>query len=257
MTARAVVETPAIAVAETKLVKEAIAARAQGETSSWREADCYRQLAERGWTQQQIADKCGTRQQRVQKYVACAKNYPHGGNRPSFFDAYQEVNTAKEDKQAVHYSSESPEWYTPPQIIEGVLAVLGEIDVDPCSNPEPHNIPAKDHFTAADDGLSKEWFGRIYMNPPYGEEIGKWIVKLRDEYESGRVRQAIALLPARTDTQWFQPLFDYPCCFVSGRLKFSDAGSAPFPSVLVYFGVSWEKFAATFREIGKTTVLYA
>jgi hypothetical protein len=158
---------------------------------------------------------------------------------------------------AVHYSSESPEWYTPSHVLSAVESVLGIIDLDPCSNPKPYNVPALNHLTADDDGLSKEWTGRVYMNPPYGDGIGKWIAKLREEYDAGRVQEAIALIPARTDTQWFQPLFEYPCCFVSGRLKFSNSGSAPFPSVLVYLGVSWEKFASTFREIGKTTVLYA
>jgi len=212
-------EAPALAVAERLLVNEAMSARAQGETSSWHEADCYRRLAERGWTQQRIADECETEQSRVSRFVACSKLYALGHKRPSFWEAYSEVRPDKGDKQAIHYSSESPEWYTPPQIIEAVLQLFGEIDLDPCSNEAPHNVPARQHFTNADDGLSKAWSGKIYMNPPYGDEIGKWTEKLRAEYEAGRVSEAIALIPGRIDTAWFRALRGDRRCEVAGRLK--------------------------------------
>jgi len=82
-------------------------------------------------------------------------------------------------KMAVHFSSETPEHYTPPEIISATLAVLGSIDLDPCSNSrEKPNVPAAMCFTAADDGLKHEWRGRVYMNPPYGRGIVDWISKL-------------------------------------------------------------------------------
>lgn len=169
-----------------------------------------------------------------------------------------EVREVARGKMGIHYSSESPEWYTPPQIVTAVLAALGEIDLDPCSNPPPHNIPARRHFTAVDDGLGRQWSGRVYMNPPYGEEIGKWTEKLRLEYEDQRrVSSAIALVPARTDTAWFRALRKYPRCFVSGRLKFSDAAtSAPFPSALLYFGTDVNEFANAFAGLGDTYTLH-
>ena len=63
------------------------------------------------------------------------------------------------------------EWLTPPEIIKA----LGEFDLDPCS---PVNRPwdtAKKHFTKFDDGLNKEWDGRVWVNPPYGRETFKWL----------------------------------------------------------------------------------
>ncbi len=36
---------------------------------------------------------------------------------------------AAPDRLAVHYRSESPEWYTPPAVIDLVLRVLGTIDL--------------------------------------------------------------------------------------------------------------------------------
>jgi hypothetical protein len=154
-------------------------------------------------------------------------------------------------------TSASAEWYTPPAIIDRVLAVLGHIDLDPCAEPG-RSIPAVVHLTAADDGLAQAWHGRVYMNPPYGRSIVHWIRKLRTEYETGQVEAAIALLPARPDTQWWKLTRGYPRCHVEGRLKFSGhKNSATFPSALVYFGPDPERFAQVFGELGEVVIAVA
>lgn len=163
---------------------------------------------------------------------------------------------------SVHYSSESAEWRTPDSIIRAVVLVMGQIDLDPCSNSRyAPNVPAQAIYTREEDGLSKRWRGRVYMNPPYGDEIGLWIEKLLAEYEHGEVREAIALVPARTDTKWFQRLFDYAICFVHGRLKFKGANgecdnSAPFPSAVVYLGDRLERFTTAFEPLGPLVSRY-
>lgn len=152
---------------------------------------------------------------------------------------------------AVYYSSETPEWYTPPRIIERVIRVLGEIDLDPCSNPGKPNIPAHQHYTQQDNGLSKPWHGRVYMNPPYGREIKDWTDYLICEWDKGHTIEAIALTPARTDTEWFRALEPFVRCFIYGRLIFSEhENSAPFPSMAVYLGSNPDLFKAAFRELG-------
>ena len=150
------------------------------------------------------------------------------------------------------YSSNSSEWYTPPEIIYKVCDVLGEIDLDPCSDSfDKPNIPAKNIFTKKDDALNKEWFGRVYMNPPYGNVIDKWTEKLSDEYDKERVQEAIALLPGRPDTVWFRGLNKHPRCFIFGRLIFSgQENSAPFPSMVVYMGNRLNEFINAFGDIG-------
>lgn len=157
----------------------------------------------------------------------------------------------------VHASSESPDWNTPPHIVAAVVEALGAIDLDPCSNYGTPNVPASRHFTAEDDGLEQDWTGRVYMNPPYGDVIPEWTNKLIREFRRGRVTEAIALVPARTDTKWFDDLFDCVICFVTGRLRFSDSDTgAPFPSAAVYFGVDAAAFAEAFRDIGNIVVKY-
>jgi hypothetical protein len=151
-------------------------------------------------------------------------------------------------------SSDTNEWYTPRWVLDLVIKVLGEIDLDPCSNSrEDPNVPATYHLTQEDDGLSKPWTGRVFMNPPYGDVIEAWVDKLISEYEKENVSEAIALTGARTDTAWFKKLLNYPfpCCLVDGRIKFSNAkNSSTIGSAIFYLGPDVLKFSNVFKEIG-------
>lgn len=155
------------------------------------------------------------------------------------------------EKSSIHFSSESSEWTTPKLIINKTLELFKEIDLDPCSNPDFPNIPANNHFQKKEDGLSKDWYGKIYMNPPYGNIIKKWIEKVCIEYEKNNIKEAIILVPSRTDTNWFRCIKNYPRCFIWGRLKFGDNdNSAPFPSMVVYLGRNCNEFIKIFSDIG-------
>lgn len=156
------------------------------------------------------------------------------------------------EKDNIHFSSDSPEWYTPAEIVGKAVDVLGAIDTDPCSNDKTNpNVPTGVHYDEHDDGLSQQWKGRVYMNPPYGRQIVDWVRRLCDQYRDESVAEAIALLPARTYTEWFALLRDYPRCFVRGRLRFSGhANTAPFPSMVVYLGHNVDRFRAAFDDLG-------
>jgi hypothetical protein len=173
------------------------------------------------------------------------------GKNPSQISSVNQALTAARGMD-VHYSSETPEWYTPPEIIKRTELVLGRIDLDPCAPPKAEQtIRASHAFTAEDDGLKFDWCGRVYMNPPYGREIVNWVEKLVAEYKAGRTKSAIALVPARVDTDWFRLFRDFAICFVDGRLKFSgSANSAPFPSATVYLGTNISQFYSAFSDLG-------
>ncbi|MHC4397833.1 MAG: DNA N-6-adenine-methyltransferase [Planctomycetota bacterium] len=117
--------------------------------------------------------------------------------------------------------NESEEWYTPRRIFE---AMGVEFDLDPCS-PGAETvpwIPATRHLTYFENGLRIKWFGNVWLNPPYGQDAGKWLRKLAIH---GR---GIALVFSRTDTQWFHkyvPMAD-AVCFVKGRVQFVKASEA-------------------------------
>lgn len=151
-------------------------------------------------------------------------------------------------------TSDSPEWYTPADIIDLVRNVLGTIDLDPASCAEANKVvQAKTYFDETLDGLAQPWRGQVYLNPPYGDEIKAWVKRLIQDYRSGSVKEAILLVPSRSDTEWYRMLREYPRCLVHGRLKFWGNGStagAPFPSALFYLGSTPRTFVKHFSSIG-------
>lgn len=186
------------------------------------------------------------------------KNYPvtlaRDEPEPQVVPPVEEDAKEKHDAHVMRVmgSSDSPEWYTPRNIVDLVCQMFGTIDTDPCSNShESPMVPARILYTKEDDGLSYTWTGKTYLNPPYGTEISAWTDKLVDEYKAGNVTEALALLPARIDTVWFSPLYNYLMCNVRGRLQFANSPyNAPFPCVVVYLGGRRSTFIETFKKIG-------
>lgn len=156
-------------------------------------------------------------------------------------------------------SSESDEYYTSQLLLDAVLKCLGEIDLDPCCNNHiSPNVPARQYFTAKQDGLAQPWSGRVFVNPPYTSTVSLWVEKLCTEFESGNVTEAIALVGSQTDTQWFRRLRCYPRCFLSGQLKFSGTeNSARFPAVVFHLGSSagFDRFFDAFQKLGDIFIL--
>lgn len=144
------------------------------------------------------------------------------------------------------------DWLTPPHIVEAAAASLGAIDLDPCSSLSyMDNVPAALRWTVEDNGLSRQWSGRVYMNPPYGRPIGDWTSKLASSYASGDVTAYVALVPGRTDTKWFADFIGCHYCFIRGRLSFGNVDQgAPFPSVAIYAGPHPDWFHAEFAQHG-------
>jgi phage N-6-adenine-methyltransferase len=150
------------------------------------------------------------------------------------------------------------EWNTPQDYVEAARVVLGEIDVDPATSSFAQEwIKAKQFFTKQDDGLTKEWHGRVWLNPPYSrEKITPFIDKMIAEIEATRVTAAIVLINSYTDTQWFQkigPLTD-GMCFTLGRVAFLDPDGEPCAptqgSVFFYRGPDVETFVNVFSAFG-------
>ncbi len=151
-----------------------------------------------------------------------------------------------------HQSSKmlKDEWLTPPELIRA----LGEFDVDPCAPIiRPWNM-AKKHYTINDDGLSKEWHGRVWCNPPYGLKAAKWLERL-SEHGNG-----IVLTFARTETKmFFRWIWSKASAllFIEGRLHFyhnngvrAKANSGA-PSVLVAYGEKNARILASCKIKGK------
>ena len=126
------------------------------------------------------------------------------------------------------------DWLTPPELVKK----LGCFDLDPCCPLDAPFYHAKQNFTVEEDGLSQDWFCRVYLNPPYGKGMELWIEKLKFH------GNGIALIFARTETKCF---FDHiwnaadALLFVKGRIRFYhvsgiQGGTSGAPSVFVAYG---------------------
>lgn len=129
-------------------------------------------------------------------------------------------------------SSATDMWETPQWLFDKLNA-LYHFDVDVCATAD--NAKCDTYYTPEQDGLSQEWCGACWMNPPYGRNIGKWIRKAYESAQAGAT--VVCLVPARTDTAWWH---DYAVHgeieFLRGRLKFGGSkNGAPFPSAIVVF----------------------
>jgi len=127
------------------------------------------------------------------------------------------------------------EWLTPPEIIKS----LGTFDIDPCSPIDRPWNTALYHMTIEDDGLKMYWYGRVWLNPPYGSQTGTWLNKLANH------GNGIALIFARTETKmFFEQVWNKAdaVLFLKGRLFFhhidgsKSEHNAGAPSVLIAYG---------------------
>lgn len=134
------------------------------------------------------------------------------------------------------FMHQTVEWTTPRDQWEEWNAEF-HFTVDVASTHE--NALCEKHYTIEEDGLTQDWSGEVvWANPPYGPPLAKWVEKAHNEMKLGAV--IVMLIPARTDTRWWQKYISgdpsVEVKFLAGRLKFGNSkNSAPFPSALVIF----------------------
>lgn len=161
------------------------------------------------------------------------------------------VNKAVNNLIVTKYTG-NEEWYTPKKYIDMAREVLGRIDIDPASNPFANQVvQATTYYTKEDDGLTKEWQGKMWLNPPYSSIIAEFINKTCNSDV-----EAIVLTNNSTDTKWFAQAANNcdAICFTYGRINFyddTDKKSSPTNGqAFFYFGDNIDKFNQVFKEIG-------
>ena len=159
--------------------------------------------------------------------------------------------------QLINQTSGKVEYYTPPEIVEAARATMGGIDLDPASSARANEIvQAAQYITVEQDGLSQPWFGRVWMNHPFGrKENPLWIQKLMDERLSGSLLQVCCITFASTSEQWFRPLLDFPQCYLYGRTNYllpdgTVKTGVTKGSVVTYLGPYWLRFKNEFERRG-------
>lgn len=166
----------------------------------------------------------------------------NGGPAPDAGEENSSPDEPEERRLGFLMSSASDEWSTPQELYDVVHAEFAP-QLDVCALPA--SAKCGRYFTPDDDGLSRDWTGVCWMNPPYGEGIGRWVAKAHESAQAGAT--VVCLVPARVDTGWWWDHCRHgEVRFLRGRLRFGGADTgAPFPSALVVFGrparvVWWE-----------------
>lgn len=160
-------------------------------------------------------------------------------------------------------NSGNSEWYTPQEYVDAVRDALGGIDTDPCSCQAANAVvKAETFYDEADNGLSREWHGRVFVNPPYGDgTVDSFASKLLEEIQSGRTTQAVFLVNNCTETKWFQSLLARASsvCFPCGRISFwslDHKSKSPLQGqAVMYFGSDAKRFKRAFAVIGFCTLI--
>ena len=126
------------------------------------------------------------------------------------------------------------DWETPPDLFDALAAEFGPFDLDPCGHALSY-VSGQCGTYYAHGGLEKPWHGQVFVNPPYGREIPKWVAKAAASVND-TAETVVCLLPTRTDTRWWQDCVPLATLvtFIKGRLRFSDhKNSAPFPRSII------------------------
>lgn len=180
--------------------------------------------------------------------------------------------------QLIQQDSGQVEWYTPASIIAAAREAMGGIDLDPASSAAANErVGAARFHTVDDDGLTRPWAGRVWLNPPFSD-TARFIAKLVAEYAAGCVTEACVITFASLDTAWARMLMRFPRWYPEGRVAYvpgweartaaqpglpglasaatldlpalATADSPPKASMVTYLGLprGAEKFAHVFTE---------
>ncbi|MGI0034299.1 MAG: DNA N-6-adenine-methyltransferase [Nitrososphaera sp.] len=210
------------------------------------------QLSGQGLSQRHIAKAVGASRMTVSRDLGVTD-----GTKSVTNGTLSAKNLAPSTRGLLAQSGQN-DWRTPRKFIAAAIQVLGGIDLDPASSAEANEtVQAKRFYTESENGLILPWKGRVWLNPPYGENARVFTNRLIKEYEVGNVTGAIALLNSHppTETQWFHQLFRYVICFVRGRIDFGGpsrevSSTSTHGTAIVYLGREEILFRDVFSEFG-------
>lgn len=149
------------------------------------------------------------------------------------------------------------DYRTPAEEIALVKRIFGgTIDLDPCADRHKKHWIARTNFTGSIesvDGLEARWLNNVFwsnnvfINPPYGSALPKWVYKGWWEHSAERTTSQLWLVPARPGSRWWNKLMSFCPIFAvkNKRIIFKgETSGAGFPSALAYCGSNEPRFIA-------------
>lgn len=180
------------------------------------------------------------------------------------------------------------DWLTPVAYLPYIDALLGDIDLDPCSIHEANNqfLRAKKIFTLKEDGLNQvePWTGKTYLFPPtYGASsfdkkrgtyrwtmhggvqhpAVAWFKRLEKEWKLRNVPEALFYTTYTEIMRRHQSIFNFPICIPSKKAApihgkfFIEKGGAFTWGLFIYMpgtelGVDYvDNFTRIFSHLGR------
>jgi hypothetical protein len=151
-------------------------------------------------------------------------------------------------------------WCTPEYVLHAVRDCLGIIYLDPCSNSKSLVKAKLEYHLPEIDGLLATWnLPTIFVNPPFGAGIERWVRRCRNAYQTFG-SEVLLILPSTTETRWWQRIIFKSAigiCFFKKRVEFIPYGGEDLPGsggmtgcAMVYWGKDYMRFLYAFEELG-------
>lgn len=220
-------------------------------TSNGRTLTRTEQLHDLGISKQRASEneRMAAASETVEEYIERSIEQNEAPTTAGALKAIQEVK-----KPHVTINSHDDEWYTPEQYIEAAREVMGSIDLDPASNDFANEtVKASVYYDEARNGLEQEWWGNIWLNPPYSSAL---IQQFAEKLADSLFKQAIVLVNNATETAWFRTLIENAdaVVFPTGRIKYrkrdGEKGTPLQGQAFIYFGNAPGRFLKVFSEFG-------
>lgn len=96
------------------------------------------------------------------------------------------------------YHTHGKDDYGTPKPLFDLLDAEFHLTLDVCADAQ--NAKCDQFLTKEMDALSIDWWGRVFMNPPFSL-LDKFLIKLIKELMAGHIEMGVALIAARSDTQ--------------------------------------------------------
>jgi phage N-6-adenine-methyltransferase len=132
------------------------------------------------------------------------------------------------------YMSVKQDWGTPLSLFNTLDAEF-HFNLDAAASQ--YNTKVKKYLSIEDNALTRAWFDRVWLNPPFGRDISVWVAKALSEAVH-HAECVVCLLPVRSDSRWWHDsvMKAAEIRLLSKRLRFEGATNrAPFPTAIVIF----------------------